>query len=83
VAEICNRKTPEKSAVELAIAALDGNANPLDMDFSGVDLDRTSLDLPEAEHQEMCSLCGGLALHRCTQCGSPLCDDCVGLPDQD
>jgi hypothetical protein len=30
----------------MAIAALDGNPNPLDTDLSGIDPDRTSLDLP-------------------------------------
>ena len=38
-------KEPKESAVELAIAALDGNPNPLDMDTRGIDPDPTSLDL--------------------------------------
>ena len=39
-------KEPDKSAVELAVAALDGNPNPLDMDMSGITPAPTSLDLP-------------------------------------
>ena len=38
-------KKPEKSAVELAVAALDGNPSPLDMDMRAIDPDPTSLDL--------------------------------------
>jgi hypothetical protein len=40
-----NSKTPKKSAVELAVAALDGNPSPLDMDMRALDPDPTSLDL--------------------------------------
>ena len=40
-----NSKTPKKSAVELAVAALDGNPSPLDMDMRAIDPDPTSLDL--------------------------------------
>ena len=45
MAEIHNPKMPKDSDVELAIAALDGNANPLDMDMSDIDPDPTSLDI--------------------------------------
>ena len=38
---------PMRTAVDLAVAALDGNPNPLDMDMNGIDPDPTSLDLPE------------------------------------
>jgi hypothetical protein len=38
-------KKPEESAVELAVAALDGNPSPLDMDMTGIDPDPMSLDL--------------------------------------
>jgi hypothetical protein len=41
-----NRKKPMEFVVELAVAALDGNPNPLDMDMSGIDPAPTSLDLP-------------------------------------
>jgi hypothetical protein len=40
-----NPKKPEKSAVELAVAALEGNPNPLDMDMRDIDPAPTSLDL--------------------------------------
>jgi hypothetical protein len=40
-------KKPEKSAVEMAIAAVEDSPrpSPLDMDMSGIDPDPTSLDL--------------------------------------
>jgi hypothetical protein len=38
-------KKPEKSDVDLAVAALDGNPSPLDMDMRAIDPDPTSLDL--------------------------------------
>ncbi len=38
-------KKPEESAVELAVAALEGSPNPLDMDMRAIDPDPTSLDL--------------------------------------
>ena len=44
--EVNNPKGPHKvPAVELAVAALDGNPNPLDMEMEGIDPDPTSLDL--------------------------------------
>ena len=39
-------KKPKESAVELAIAALEGSLNPLDMDTRDMDFTPTSLDLP-------------------------------------
>jgi len=70
--------------VELAVAAVvEGNQNPLDQDMSAVSLERTSLDLPEIEHQEPCSRCGRPAMHRCIECGSPLCGDCLGLGEDE
>jgi len=76
------RKRTKACPVELAVAAVvDGNLNPLDVDMSEVSLDRTSLDLPEEEHREMCSRCGRPAVDRCPECGSPLCGDCAGYPE--
>jgi hypothetical protein len=40
-------KNPKESVVDLAIAAIEGNPNPLDMDLTGIDPAPTSLDLPE------------------------------------
>ena len=40
-------KKTMRTAVDLAVAALDGNPNPLDMDMNGIDPEPTSLDLPE------------------------------------
>lgn len=45
-------KMPKESIVDVAIAALDGNPSPLDMDARDIDLDPTSLDMPEEEYQE-------------------------------
>jgi hypothetical protein len=72
------RKRLKESAVDLAIAALDGNPNPLDADMSEVDPDPTGLDLPYEEHRETCSRCDRPAVDQCPQCGSPLCEECLG-----
>jgi hypothetical protein len=77
--KIRNLKTPAISDVDLAIAALDGNPNPLDVDMSAVDPDPTSLDLPYEEHGETCSLCSRPAVDQCPECGSPLCGNCLGF----
>lgn len=67
------------SPAELAVGVLDGNPNPIDLDATGIDPAPTSLDLPEEEHQEMCSnpRCTHHAVDECTACGSPLCEDCA------
>jgi hypothetical protein len=74
-------RKPEQSAVDLAVAAVaEGNVNPLDDEgMSAVNPDRTSLDLPEEEHQETCSRCSRPAVDVCSKCGSPLCEECAGL----
>jgi hypothetical protein len=45
VDETRSPKKPKKSAVDLAIAALDGNPNPLDMDMKNIGDSPTDLDL--------------------------------------
>jgi hypothetical protein len=40
-----NPKTPTEFVVELAVAALDGNPNPLDMDMKGIGESPSDLDL--------------------------------------
>ena len=73
------RKRSKACPVELAVAAVvDGNPNPLDEDMSGIDPDRTSLDLPDGGHQETCSRCSRPAVENCPACGSPVCGDCDG-----
>lgn len=70
------------SAVELAVAAVDGNASPMDLD----DLDPapTALDPPrEGDDRftgETCSNppCTRRAVDECIICGQPLCEDCAG-----
>lgn len=71
-----------KTAVKLAIAAVEGRPNPLDdADLTKVNPDRTSLDLLEEEHHGACSRWGRPAVDRCPECGSPLCDDCLGVSE--
>jgi hypothetical protein len=43
--ETHNCKKAKPTAVDLAVAALDGNPSPLDMDMRAIDPDPTSLDL--------------------------------------
>jgi hypothetical protein len=68
---------PRQSAVDLAIAAVEGQPNAMDMPMAGFDPSPASLDLPEKEHREMCSRCGRPAVERCPECGSMLCGECV------
>ena len=49
-------KEPKESAVELAIAALDGNPNPLDMDTRDIDPVPTSLDLDGCQQVKTCPI---------------------------
>jgi hypothetical protein len=74
---ILHSRKLKKSGVALAIAALDGNPNPLDMDMSSVDTHPTGLDLPEEPYHEMCSRCSRPAVGACMECGSRLCEDCI------
>jgi hypothetical protein len=75
-------RKPEQSAVEMALAAIEGRPSPLDdADMETVNPDPSSLDLPE-EYEEMCSpRRTHPAADACIICGQPLCDDCVGLAD--
>jgi hypothetical protein len=71
-------KRSMRTAVNLAIAAVEGRPSPLDdADLAKVNPNRTSLDLPDEGHRETCSRCGRPAVDRCPQCGCPLCEDCV------
>jgi hypothetical protein len=45
VKEIYTAKEPKESAVDLAVAAVEGNPNPLDMDMRDIDPAPMSLDL--------------------------------------
>jgi hypothetical protein len=75
-------KKPRDTDMELAIAALDGNPNPVDMDMTGIDPAPTSLDLDEGEKSEMCSTppCSRPAVDECMICGQPLREERIGLP---
>lgn len=57
-------KKPMRTAVYLAVAALDGNPNPLDMDMSDIDPDPMSLDVtlpgkPHIRHAAETGAAGG------------------------
>lgn len=71
--EVDNQKRLQKeSAAELAVGALEGNPNPLDVDMGDVDFSPTSLDLHDGEEAAMrsnprckravdgCIICGQL-----------------------
>jgi hypothetical protein len=47
-------KKPMTNDVDLAIAALDGNPNPLDMDLRYIDPAPTSLDIDFDQQDERC-----------------------------
>jgi hypothetical protein len=66
-----NRKTSTESIAELAVAALDGNPNPLDMDLSGIGESPSDLDL-EGSQEAMRS---DPRRSECIICGQPPCDD--------
>ena len=72
--EVDNQKRLQKeSAAELAVGALEGNPNPIDMDMRGIDPAPTSLDMPEEEYDETRSnpRCAPSALGVCRECGRP------------
>ena len=73
------RKEPKESALVLAIAAVEGQPNAMDMDMAGIDPSPGALDLPEQEQLGVCSRCGRRAVGRCPECGSPVCCRCLGL----
>ena len=45
-------KKPMRTTVDLAVSALDGNPNPLDMDMRDINPDPTSLDLVGSQQIE-------------------------------
>lgn len=68
---------PKKSALELAVAALDGNANPMDMRDIGES--PSDLNLYDDNGSEMCPNphCSLRAVNECIICGQPFCENCV------
>ena len=70
------------SAVSLAIAAVEGQPNVMDMPMAGFDPSPGALDLPLKDQAVRCSRCGRPAVGRCSECGSPLCDDCATVAGQ-
>lgn len=73
-------KKAEQSAIEMALAAIEGRPNPLDdPELRKVSPDPTSLDMPEEEYREVHSTLRHSHSHvdACAVCGSPLWDDCM------
>jgi hypothetical protein len=66
-----------QTALELALMAIEPNANPLDADMSGVGSDPTDLDLDDAEEAEICSKPrrSRPAADACIICRQSPCDD--------
>ncbi len=60
-----NRLEPE---VELAVGALEGNPNPLDLDLKGIDPVPTSLDLVGSQESKTCTTPPRRAPRHC-ECG--------------
>lgn len=69
-----HRKIPIRSAVRMAVAAIENDRRPVDILVTGVDPSPGALDLPDI--QQRCSR-RRPAVDRCPQCGSPLCEDCI------
>jgi hypothetical protein len=76
-----NRKTREECLVELAVLAVAGDSAVVDMSMVDFDPSPTALDLPGQEDGQPCSRCSSPAVHRCPECGLPLCDDCVAADE--
>jgi hypothetical protein len=71
------KKTKMRAAVELAVLAVQGSPSVMDLPMTGFDPSPGALDLPEREHRETCSRCGGPAVEYCQECGSTICGDCA------
>ena len=63
----------EVTAVKMAVNAVTGGSDILDLPMAAFDPAPTSLDLPDIE--QVCSR--RRPVNRCPKCGSPLCKDCV------
>ena len=70
-----------RAAVDLAVLAVQGTPSVMDLPMTDFNPSPGALDLTEME--QPCSRCGRPAVEQCPECGSPLCSDCVGSPDQD
>jgi hypothetical protein len=70
-------KKTMRTAVDLAVLAVQGSPSVMDLPMTGFDPSPGALDLPERQHRETCSRCDRPAVDRCPECGSPLCEDCI------
>jgi hypothetical protein len=66
-----------RTAVDLAVAAVQGNPSVMDLPMAGFDPSPGALDLAENEVRERCSRCGRPAEDRCPECGCSLCKRCL------
>lgn len=71
----------DTSAVQMAVDAVTGDSNFVDAPIETFDPAPTALDLPEEREQQKCSRCDRPAVHKCPECGSPLCEDCLGVAE--
>ncbi len=71
-------RRPTTAEVEMAVRAVDGIPNAMDMDFTGVDPDPTSLDIgsegSDSVADARCSNHQHL-VDQCIICGQPLAED--------
>jgi len=70
-----------RTAVDLAVAAVQGSPSVMDLPMADFDPSPGALDLAENEVRERCSRCGRPAEGTCPECGSPVCVRCVRLAD--
>ena len=65
------------TAVQMAVNAVTDDFDVMDLPMAEFDPAPTSLDLPEPRQRRECSRCCRPAVDRCSQCGSPLCENCI------
>jgi len=69
-------RKPKESGVDLALAALEPRANPLDMPMARFDPSPTALDLDDGDESETCSnpRCLDNGVEACIVCGQSPCE---------
>jgi len=70
-------KNPAKSAVRMAVRAVEDSRRSIGLPVAGVDPSPGALDLPVEHTAVRCSRCRRPAVERCPECGSPLCEGCA------
>ena len=72
-------KRPTTAEIEMALRAVEGIPNAMDMDLSGVDPEPTSLDIcSEGSDSVADARCSNHqhVMDQCIICGQPLAEDC-------